>query len=96
MIYSRRRRASGATSGFYRFESMRAPRNTIYGSGDGEFILLRDEFGTVWRGAAERLSDDSVHFRFRNEKGKTISGVSDSWGVVLRDERGNTWRGFVD
>lgn len=96
MIYSKRRRGSNIPGGFYRFEAVRSPRNTIYGSGDGEFIRLRDEFGTVWRGQAERLNDDTIHFRFRNEHGRTISGISDSWGVVLRDEKGNTWRGFVD
>ena len=91
----RKRRRLGSTDGFYRFESLKS-KNVVYGSGYGEFIRLRDEFGNVWRGSAERQSDDTVHYRFRDSNGKTISGISDSWGVILRDEKGNVWRGFVD
>ena len=68
----------------------------MYGSGYGDFIRLRDEFGNIWRGSAERQADDTVMYRFRDSNGKTISGMSDSWGVILRDEKGNVWRGFVD
>lgn len=96
MIYSRRKRQSGIGGRFYRFEAIDT-KQTIYGSGDGDFIRLKDENGSIWRGQAERIGGgESVFYRFRNEKGKTISGVSDSLGVMLRDERGNTWRGFVD
>lgn len=94
VIY-RRRRKGAAAGGFYRFESLRT-RTTMYGSGYGEYIRLRDEYGNVWRGEAERQSDDTIRYRFRDSSGKTISGISDSFGVVLRDEHGNTWRGFVD
>jgi hypothetical protein len=94
-VLIRKRRRSGVSGGFYRFESMRT-RTTISGSGYGEFIRLRDEFGNVWRGEAERQDDDTIRYRFRDSNGKTISGMSDTFGVVLRDEKGNVWRGFVD
>lgn len=94
-MYNRRRKRQGSTGGFYRFESMKT-KNVIYGSGFGDFIRLRDEFGNIWRGEAERMSDDSIRYRFRDSSGKVISGISDSFGVVLRDEKGNVWRGFVD
>lgn len=95
MIFQKRSRRSGVPSGFYRFESVKS-RGVVYGSGEGEFIRLRDEYGNIWRGEAERLADDSVRYRFRDSTGRTISGVSDSYGVILRDDKGNTWRGFVD
>lgn len=65
------------------------------GFGDGDYVRLRDEFGNVWRGQAEVQDDDSVRYRFRDEKGRTISGASDRYGITLRDERGVTWRGYV-
>ena len=94
VIYRRRRRGSPA-GGFFRFESLHS-RTTLSGSGYGDFIRLRDEYGNIWRGEAERQNDDTVRYRFRDGTGKTISGISDSFGVVLRDDKGNTWRGFVD
>jgi hypothetical protein len=92
----KRKRRSSIPGGFYRFESLRTPRSTISGSGYGDFIRLRDQFGNIWRGQAELMPDDSVMYRFRDADGRTISGVSDSYGIVLRDDKGNIWRGFVD
>lgn len=94
MIYRRRRRRGGAPAGFYSFESQ--DRKTMYGVGDGDFVRLRDEFGTLWRGQAEQMEDKTIRFIFRDPAGNRISGISDSYGVTLRDERGNTWRGFID
>jgi hypothetical protein len=68
----------------------------MHGFGYGEYIRLRDEFGNVWRGEAELLSDDSVRYRFRDANGRSISGIGDSGGIMLRDDKGNVWRGFVD
>lgn len=90
----RRTRYGSVPTGFYRFE--RPGGRPLQGYGMGEFVQLRDEFGNVWRGHAERLTDDSIHYRFRDSSGNTVSGISDRFGIVLRDQRGNTWRGFVD
>ena len=92
MIY-RRRRGVGVPGGFYRFET--TMRRSIYGFGDGEFIRLRDEYGNVWRGLAERHDDDTIRYRFRDSEGRTVSGLSDSYGIILRDHAGNVWRGFL-
>ncbi|HUS07660.1 MAG TPA: hypothetical protein VMZ52_15245 [Bryobacteraceae bacterium] len=94
MIYNRRSTYANSPGGFHRFQN--AAKNTMYGFGEGDYIRLRDEFGTVWRGMAEREDDHQVRYRFRDEKGRSISGLSDSHGIVLRDEKGQTWRGFVD
>ena len=94
MIYRRRRARSGIPRGFFRFEGIH--QRTVYGFGDGDFVRLRDEFGNIWRGQAERQSDDTIRFRFRDSDGNVISGISDSMGIILRDEHGNTWRGFMD
>lgn len=91
----RKRKRASLPGGFYRFESVKTG-TSIYGAGYGDFIRLRDEFGNIWRGEAEVLSDESIRYRFRDANGKTISGISDSYGIVLRDEKGNVWRGFVD
>ena len=94
VIYRRRRYANSVPSGFYRFEN--AFRRSVYGFGDGEFVRLKDEFGNVWRGLAERGDDNTIRYRFRDSKGKTVSGISDSYGIILRDQSGKVWRGFLD
>jgi len=94
MIYRRRKCASSEPGGFYRFET--SLHHSVYGFGDGEFIRLRDEFGNVWRGLAERGDDNTVRYRFRDSKGKTVSGISDAYGILLRDQDGTVWRGFLD
>ncbi|MBI2685104.1 MAG: hypothetical protein HYX27_02220 [Acidobacteria bacterium] len=95
MIYRRRRSHSTAPSGFYRFENMKSRANMV-GYGEGDFVRLRDEYGTVWNGMADSQGDNIVRYRFRDASGKSITGISDSYGIVLRDEKGNTWRGFVE
>jgi hypothetical protein len=94
MIYRRRRQRSSVQSGFYRFEGK--SNQTVYGFGDDDIIRLRDEHGNVWRGHAEKQSDNLTRFIFRDSSGNIITGISDHSGIVLRDEHGNTWRGFVD
>jgi len=94
MIYRRRRNAGGA-AGFYRLTGK--GNQTVFGAGDGDFIRLHDEHGNQWFGSAERQSDNSLRFRFKDSSGKTISGISDGNAVVLlRDEKGNSWRGYID
>jgi hypothetical protein len=94
MIYRRNQVRKISPGGFLRFQSVH--NQSVYGFGDGDYIRLRDEFGQVWRGCAEREQDNTIRYRFRDEKGKSISGISDSYGIILRDEKGNSWRGFVD
>jgi hypothetical protein len=93
MIYRRRHNRSFVPGGFHHFENVNKVK--VFGFGEGEYIRLRDEYGNVWRGSAERDQDNSVRYRFRDAKGHTITGISDTFGVILRDEKGNTWRGFV-
>ena len=81
--------------GFFNLESTDR-RSRVFGFGEGDYIHLRDEFGRVWRGQAEALSDNTIRFSFTDEDGKRISGLSDTHGIILRDERGRTWRGFID
>ena len=94
MIYKRKRLRTGGASGFLRFESPGRPQ--VYGSAEGDYIRLRDEFGNEWTGVAERQDDDTIHYRFRDSLGNLISGIADGYGVTLRDQKGKTWRGFVD
>lgn len=95
MIYRKRRSHSSTQSGFYRFENTRS-RAGMFGYGEGDFIRLRDEYGTVWNGMADAMGDNIVRYRFRDSSGRSITGISDSFGIVLRDDKGNTWRGFVE
>ena len=94
MIFRRRRQRSTVSSGFYRFEG--SQRQTVYGFGEGEYIRLRDEFGNVWTGHAEKQGDNTTRFSFRDPEGNIINGISEGGGILLRDEHGNTWRGFLD
>jgi hypothetical protein len=95
MIYGRRRKRSSTPGGYYRFENVNT-KATLVGFGDGDYVRLRDEFGTVWTGCAEAQGPDLVRYRFRDEKGNAIAGISDSYGIVLRDEKGKMWRGFLE
>ena len=94
MIYKKARHKTHAPGGFFRFEN--DSKDAIQGFGEGDYIQLKDEFGTTWRGSAQRQDDNTIVYHFRDDKGRHITGVSDSNGVVLRDGKGNTWRGFVD
>jgi hypothetical protein len=94
-IFKRRRIHSKMPGGFFNFEE-EGTNTRLYGFGHGDHLRLRDEFGNIWRGTAEKVSEESVRYTFRDANGRTISGVSDSFGVVLRDGRGKTWRGFIE
>lgn len=94
-MYNRKRSRTLSPKGFLQFQSSDRSR-TVFGFTDGDYVRLRDEFGNVWSGTAERQHDNSIRYRFRDGDGNMISGVSDSYGVILRDERGHAWRGFLD
>jgi hypothetical protein len=66
------------------------------GHGEGDFIRLTGEDGRVWTGSATREPDNSVRYRFRDERGRSMTGIADSWGLVLREDSGKTWRGFIE
>lgn len=89
-----KRRGSFVRFGHYHFENMK--HGAMIGYGDGDYIRLRDEFGNEWTGTAEKQSDDTIRFRFRDANGRYATGVGDYSGITLRDDKGKTWRGFVD
>ncbi len=95
MIYKKNRVHSRTPGGFFSFEEEKT-KTRIYGFGYGDSIRLRDEFGETWRGTAELGSDETVHYTFRNSRGRVVTGVVDGIAIVLRDARGKTWRGLVD
>ena len=95
MIYRSQSRYSRLPGGYLRFRG--SDQTTIHGYGEGDYIRLRDEFGRIWVGSANRDEETRiVRYRFRDDTGRHISGVSDTHGIVLRDDKGKTWRGFVD
>jgi hypothetical protein len=94
-IFKRKRTHSKIPGGFFSFEEEGA-NTRLYGFGHGDHLRLRDEFGNVWRGTAEKVSEESVRYTFRDANGRTITGVSDSYGIVLRDGHGKSWRGFIE
>lgn len=96
MIYQKKRAAKTIPGGFFHLED-ELTKTRVFGYGHGDLIKLRDEYGNMWQGSAERGQDNTVHYRFRDQAGRrTVTGVSDSFGVILRDERGKTWKGFID
>lgn len=64
-------------------------KNVIYGSGFGDFIRLRDEFGNIWRGEAGAPVRTALVLFPRLER-QSHRRYSDSFGVVLRDEKGGS------
>jgi hypothetical protein len=94
-IFKRRRVHSKIPGGFFSFEE-ESTTTRLYGFGHGDHLRLRDEFGNVWHGTADKTADDAVRYTFRDPNGRIITGVTDGSGIVLRDGRGKTWRGFID
>jgi hypothetical protein len=88
----KRRREPG---GYFHLQEEKT-KTRVSGYGHGDFIKLEDEYGNVWLGSAEIVSDNSIVYRFRDGTGKTLTGISSGLIVTLRDEKGNTWRGAVD
>ena len=74
MVYLRRHINSIAPGGFFRLQN--AQRHVVYGYGDGDFIRLRDEFGNIWRGVATREDDESIRFRFRDQRASKCHGLN--------------------
>lgn len=94
MVFARQHKLSAVPGGYFHLEE-EATKTRVSGYGHGDHIRLRDEYGNVWVGGAERNPDSSVIYRFRNGSGKSLTGVSDGDAVTLRDERGSIWKGFV-
>jgi hypothetical protein len=95
MIYGRHSKRQGLPGGYFHLEEEKT-KTRVFGYGHGDHIKLTDEYGNIWRGSAERNDDNSIAYRFRDQRGRTMSGVSSNLVVTLRDERGNTWKGFID
>jgi hypothetical protein len=95
MIYGRDSKRNFQPGGYFHLEEEKT-KTRVSGYGHGDHIKLRDEYGNIWRGSAERNEDNSVAYRFRDERGRMMTGVSSNLVVTLRDERGNTWKGFID
>lgn len=92
---SRNRKHSTLPGGFFHLEEEKT-RTRVDGYGFGDNIKLKDDYGNVWQGRAERMENATVIYRFRDGKGRTLTGVSDSTAVTLLDEKGCTWKGFID
>jgi hypothetical protein len=95
MIYAKPRRRSRIPGGYFHLQEENT-KTRVFGYGHGDHIKLKDEYGNIWRGSATRHPDNTVEYRFRNERGKSLSGISSGAVVTLRDENGRTWKGFVD
>src|SRR5437667_3093611 len=95
MIFRKQRKRPRTTGGFFHLEEEKT-KTRVFGHGQGDHIKLKDEYGNIWHGSAERTPDNAVVYRFRDSRGRTLTGVSDNLVVTLRDEKGRTWKGFVD
>ena len=95
MIFSKQKKRNRSTGGFFHLEEERT-KTRVSGYGHDSHIKLKDEYGNIWSGTAERGADNSIVYRFRDGRGHSLTGVSDNLVVTLRDEKGRTWKGFVD
>ncbi len=89
------KRRSALAGGFFHLEE-EGTKTRVSGFGYDNHIKLKDEYGNVWLGTAERGNDNTVVYRFRDSKGRSLTGVSEHSVVTLRDEKGRTWKGFID
>jgi hypothetical protein len=94
MIYRRKNRNSSMPGGYFHLENEKT-KTRVYGYGHGDHIKLKDEYGNIWRGSAEKREED-VYYHFKASNGRTLTGVSNSFVVILRDDHGETWKGFID
>jgi hypothetical protein len=95
MIYSRQRKYKLVPGGFYHLEEEKS-KTRVSGYGEGDYIKMRDEYGNVWLGTAEHGADNSIVYRFRDDRGRSLTAISANTVMTLRDEKGKTWKGFVD
>lgn len=95
MSFAKTHKHSNLPGGFFHLEEEKT-RTVATGFGHGDHIKLKDEYGNVWLGSAERTDETTVVYRFRDGKGRSLTGVSDNKVVILRDGKGSTWKGFVD
>ena len=86
------RRHSALGYRVYRFENEK--REVLTGSGDADFIRLRDAQGNEWQGSADSQGD-YVRLSFRNGRGQYATGIANAMGVMLKDNIGNVWRGYL-
>jgi hypothetical protein len=94
MSNKKQRKGSGLAGGFFHLEEEKT-KARVSGFGYDGNIKLKDEYGNIWLGSAERSYDNTVIYRFRDAKGRSLTGVSDHAVVTLRDEKGRTWKGFI-
>lgn len=95
MIYRKKSRHSALPGGHFHLENEKS-KLRVHGFGYGDAIRLKDEYGNVWRGTAEKRDEDGVYYHFRDQNGRSITGLSNNFVVTLRDEHGDTWKGFID
>lgn len=95
MIYRKKSRNSSLPGGYFHLENEKS-KTRVHGYGHGDHIKLKDEYGNIWRGTAEKRDDDGVYYHFRASDGRVLTGVSNSFVVTLRDAQGETWTGFID
>ena len=95
MIYRKKAKHSTLPGGHFHLENEKT-KTRANGFGYGDYIKLKDEYGNVWRGTAERRDEDGVYYHFRSSNGRTLTGLSSNFVVTLRDEKGETWKGFID
>ena len=76
MIYRRKGRRTALPGGFFHLENEKT-KTRVYGYGHGEYIRLRDEYGNVWTGIAERRKENEIYYRFKASNGRVLS-ASDS------------------
>ena len=95
MLYRKKNRTSSEPGGYFHLENEKT-KTRVHGYGHGDHIKLKDEYGNIWRGTAEKREEDEVYYHFRASNGRILTGVSSSFVVTLRDHKGETWKGFID
>jgi hypothetical protein len=95
VLYRKKSKHSSLPGGHFHLENEKT-KTRVHGYGFGDYIKLIDEYGNIWRGAAEKRGDDGIFYSFKASNGRTLTGVSSNFVVILRDDHGETWKGFID
>jgi hypothetical protein len=95
MIYQKTTKRTSAKHDYIQLQAERS-KGWLRGSGDDNFVRLKDELGNVWSGTAERGADNIVYYHLRDASGRYMSGVATNFTRMLRDGKNRTWKGIVE
>ncbi len=93
MLYQRKTRLKSYGQGSIHLEE-ESSKLRVSGYGNGDFVSLKDEFGTTWAGFSYRGEDNRTYYHVTNPDGKRMTGVANDSSISFRDDSGRLFKGL--